>query len=377
MLIFIDTNVFFNHWYLKAPLFELLANYVCNEGATVLVSEVVCEEMNAKFRVERASAAKELTKALRRATDFQLAPSVTSAPALDETYDFRSILATRFEAIEFVSFDAVPHSALVPRAIGAIRPFRDNEKGYRDSLMWLSLVAHLKSVHANKGDLIFINANSSDFFRTEGTALKLHSDLEADLFRQGFAGTVRPFTSLKDFADGEIDKVLHSIKHEEFEERFGAEMEDLAAETAVDYLQQMALPAAQELLEDADLPRRCARAIRSFTVEDAEGVEDPEVVALSALTGGSLYVQYRFNLVTVMYAVEVSTEDYLANIDEFDDEFINVEVQDRLTRMETFRRIDFDASLTFDPTSGEFTSVSVDRAAPRPMRLRMRRSHAR
>ncbi|MBX3658472.1 MAG: DUF4935 domain-containing protein [Ramlibacter sp.] len=376
MLIFIDTNIFFNHWHLRAPLFELLANFVGNERATVLVSDVVCEEMNAKFRSERASAGKDLAKAIRRASDFQLEPQPIVAPALDETYDFREILKARFENLTIVSCDTVPHSLLVARAIGSVRPFRDNEKGYRDSLMWLSLLAHLRTEHSNRGQLVFINANSNDFFRIDSTGLKLHADLEADLSKEGFSGTLRPFTSLKDFADAEIDKVLHSIRHEEFEERLGSEMEELAADAAIDYLQQMSLPAAQEFLEeDADLPRRCARAIRTFTVEDYEGVEDPEVLSLSTLSGGSLYVQYRFNLLTVMYTVEVSTEDYLANVDEFNEEFINVDVQERLVQMQTFRRIDFDASLAFEPKAEEFTSVSIDRAVPRPLRRGRLRSY--
>jgi len=136
------------------------------------------------------------------------------------------------------------------------------------------------------------------------------------------------------------------------------------------------LPAAQEFLENAELPRRCARAIRSFTVQDYEGVENPEVVSLSALAGGSLYFQYRFNLLTAMYTVEVSTKDYMANIDEFDEEFINIDIQERLTKMQNFCRIDFDASLTFNPQSDEFTSVSIDRAVPRPMRKGRLRSYS-
>lgn len=375
MLIFIDTNIFFNHWYLRAPLFELLANYVSNERATVLVSEVVCEEMNAKFKLERASAVKELAKAIRRSTDFQLDPKPAIAPSLNEEYDFRSILKSRFENITVVPCDTVLHSMLIPRAISSIRPFRENEKGYRDSLMWLSLLEHLKVEYSNRGELAFINANSNDFFRTDSTGLNLHADLESDLSKAGFTGVFRPFTSLKDFADTGIDKILHSIRHEEFEERLGNEMEELAADAAIGYLQQMSLPVAQEFLEDADLPRRCARAIRTFTVEDHEGVEDPEVLSLSSLSGGSLYVQYRFNLLTVMYTIEVSTEDYLANVDEFNEEFINIELQERLVQMQTFRRIDFDASLAFEPNSDDFTSVSIDRAVARPLRNGRRRSY--
>lgn len=368
MLIFIDTNIFFNNWYLRSPLFDLLANYVSNERATVLVSEVVCLEVNAKFHSERASAERELKKAVRRATMFQAASTPIAAPALREGYDFRDILVERFDNLTFVPFDTIPHSLLVPRAINAVRPFRDSEKGYRDSLMWLSLLAHLNAVHANTEQLVFINANSNDFFKMDSTELEMHADLVADLSKEGFSGALKPFLSLKDFADAEIDKDLHSIRHEEFEERRGSEMEELAAGAAIDYLQQMPLQAAQDFLEEAEVPGRCARVIRSFTVEDFEGVEDPEVLSLSLLTGGDLYVQYRFNLLTVIYTVEVSTEDYLTNIHEFDDEFVNIYPQERLTRMETFRRIDFDASFTFDKKLEVFISVSIDRAVPRPLR---------
>ncbi|MFZ2855154.1 MAG: PIN domain-containing protein [Rhodocyclaceae bacterium] len=365
---FIDTNVFFNHGFLRAPLFELLANYVSNEGATVLVSDVVCEEMNAKFRSERAAVTKELAKGLRRATDFQSKPTVPQALALDEAYDFRAVLTGRFKNLRFVPFESVPHALLVSRAINATRPFRDSEKGYRDSLMWLSLLSFMKEKYAGPEDLIFINANANDFFKAEPTGTTLHPDLEADRVREGIAGNVRPFLSLKEFADAEIDRVLHSIKHEEFEDRLGNEMEELAAEAAISYLQQMPLPDGQKFLEDAELPRRCARALRSFSVEDYEGVEDPEVLSLSALAGGVLYVQYRFNLLTVMFTAEVSTDDYLASRDEFDEEFINIDVQERITQMQTFRRIDFDASFTFNPGLNEFTSIAVDQAVPRPLR---------
>jgi len=369
MLIFIDSNIFFNNWYLKSPLFELLANYVSNECATVLISEVVCEEVNAKFHSERESAAKELFKAAQRATTFESNPKPAVVTAQEEKYDFRVILEGRFENLTVVPYDTVPHSQLVTRAVNSVRPFRENEKGYRDSLMWLSLIEYLKAGHSNRdgSELAFINANVNDFFQKAPTGFKLHADLETDLSKAGLSGKFRPFTSLKAFADEEIDKVLHSVRHEEFEEQFGSKMEELAANAAINYLQQMSLPATQEFLEDADLPRRCTRAIRKFAVEDYEGVEDPKVLHFSKLSDESLYVNYQFHLLTVGYTVEVSPEDYLANVDEFNEEFINIDVQERFVQMQTLRRIYFDASLTFAPISKEFTAISIDRAVARSL----------
>lgn len=84
------------------------------------------------------------------------------------------------------------------------------------------------------------------------------------------------------------------------------------------------------------------------------------------LKDSSLYIQYRFNLLTVFYTVEVSTEDYLSNAGDFDEDFLNIEMADRVTRMQLFRRCDFEASFFYRQSSEEFTSASIDIAALRP-----------
>jgi hypothetical protein len=59
-------------------------------------------------------------------------------------------------------------------------------------------------------------------------------------------------------------------------------------------------------------------------------------------------------------AAAESTDDYLANRDDFDREFINIDAQERLVRGEVLRRVDFEASFVLDYKTDTFPSASVD-----------------
>ncbi len=363
--LFIDTNVFFNHWFLRSAHFNLISNYVKNESVTVLISEVVCLEMDAKFKSESEAAMRELARTQRRLSDFQSVASSLAPSSVSENYKFEEVLRDRFTRVEIIPFDAVPHSTLVHRAISATRPFRDGEKGYRDSLIWLSLLDYLKKLPRRRQRVFFINSNASDFYEKSDVAPALHSQLARDWEEAALDIDLRLYASLKEFVERDVDTVLHHVSHEDFEEEFGSEMESLAGDAGLDYLRVMPLADMRSLLEDGGVSVRCARTIFEFSVTDFEGVEDAEIVSLSRLDGRSLHAEYRFNLLTVIYDVRVPTSNFLANESDYEDDFINIEVEGAMTNMQFYARCDFEASFTYDKELKKFTSVSIDRAALR------------
>ena len=224
---------------------------------------------------------------------------------------------------------------------------------------------YLKKSTARNLKLAFINANSNDFFDKAASGLSLHPHLMDDLTAHGVRVEIVPYTSLKDFITSEVDPVLHSVRHEQFEEEHGDEMEELASAAAERYLQDMAILEMQSFIEASGLPRHLTRLIRSFSVEDREGVEDPCINSLSALNDGSLYIGYGFNLLTVFYTVVVDLDDYLANREDFEEYFLNVDLSERSVTLDFFRRCDFEAGLVYRPGLNEFTSVSIDTASLR------------
>ena len=86
---------------------------------------------------------------------------------------------------------------------------------------------------------------------------------------------------------------------------------------------------------------------------------------MSGLNDGSLYINYSFNLLTVLYNVVVDLDDYLANREEFEEYFLNMTIADRSVSLQLYRRCDFEAGLAYSQDVGEFTSVSIDGAALR------------
>lgn len=365
LMAFIDTNIFFNNWYLRSPNFSLLANYLGNSGATMLLSDVVQQEVEAKFRAEREKLMKSLAVDLRRVADFQHEPVILETPALDEDFNFLTVVEHRFENVDVIAVDAVSCRELVPRAINATRPFREGEKGFRDTLIWLSLLAYLKKIGQSNLRLLLVTANSSDFFEKSSAGAVLHSDLRKDLIEHGLEVDIVSYTSVKSLIEQEIDLGLHSFSHEHFKEAHGDEMEDLAAKAAEAFLSDLPLVDLQLLLEDAGVPAVLVHPIRSFTVIDREGVEDPEVTSFEKLKDETIYIGYTFNLLTVSFIVVVDANDYFSHQKYYEDYFINPYVDGGSVSLELLRRCDFEGGLSYRQETAEFTSVTIDRASPR------------
>lgn len=50
MWIVLDTNIFFNDWYVKGANFEMLRNYCNNMRHTLLLPQIVIQEVDNKYQ---------------------------------------------------------------------------------------------------------------------------------------------------------------------------------------------------------------------------------------------------------------------------------------------------------------------------------------
>lgn len=122
-------------------------------------------------------------------------------------------------------YTKIKHKWLVSRAFGPRRPFRDDDRGYRDALIWHSV---LHDIASTEHQTYFVSANTKDFGDSEG---KLHGDLVADLKEAGLNGRVTYMHDLHAFVDKVIkpalEKVPAPVTIEEFEELFEAELDSI------------------------------------------------------------------------------------------------------------------------------------------------------
>jgi hypothetical protein len=182
----------------------------------------------------------------------------------------------------------IPHSVIVSRALACRKPFRESDKGYRDTLLWEVI---LREVANPARTTFFLTANYDDFGDKKNNG-QLHPHLVDDLVAAKYpSDCVQLYTNLKAFTDEQIAPHLRQVASEAIEElRKGKyhsfsindwflENRDKFINSANDWIEGL-LPSLLEnpevsYIEDPD----------ELTVEDVINIEDDKVyidaVALS------------------------------------------------------------------------------------------------
>ena len=313
MLFFLDTNIFYDDWFMQAAPYRYLFHFMNNNGHSLLLSRVVLQEaaqlQSRALADELAKAQKAIAKAARLNGIAVTKEDLTFTPT---QYDLLATLAARVESVTVVDYESVSHSEMVERAIKRIRPFRENEKGYRDTLIWLSLLAYLQ-LRKQSGTVVFISANKSDFFNSEAKQCEFHADLLTDL-KKICPWCVQPYASLHDFVDQTIDKNKHAIDYTKAEQAFGNYVE----EEAQLFLATVSPQLISKLEERITPGTSSLHNTKSIDVDVWEGLEDFEVSSTMELGEGDVFIICLFDLRRVALIVSIPQSDYLANRSQFD-----------------------------------------------------------
>lgn len=360
MYIFLDTNVYFNNWFLKSPSFEKLSQYCNNNDATLLVSEVIVNEVEAKFIEETDKALKQLDEA-RRACKNVGYGGVPKVDSFDSSYDFREVLKENITNIIFLPYDTIPHRLLVAKAIGAKRPFNENEKGYRDALIWHSLLDFLKMDKFGTS-VAFVTENSSDFFDNKSESIQFYKDLLNDLRNAKVANRFLLFRNLRQFVD--TNKIITSdgIDRERLIAELLPTIESSAEDAAIDYLNGLSTAATQSLFSTAGFSPQAVPLLLAANWEIFEGTEDAQILSAELLDKDKAYVSYDFNLRNVTSYWNVRAVDFLQNKKAFDDAFWNVKIDSEIVHAETVARCYFKSSFIIDLAKLEIMESSIDSA---------------
>ncbi len=178
MKIVIDTNIFCADYRMAGGGFRVFLEGLLRLGATCCVPEIVWDELLHKHLQQLQDAATKIVQANRTWAQLTGRPLVTQADqanAASANQEYRQFLEQRFreEGITLLPYPEISHRTLATRAVMRKKPFSESGSGYRDSLIWASVLAIL----GTKEDAVFITNNSKDF----GECPNLHPDLAADL----------------------------------------------------------------------------------------------------------------------------------------------------------------------------------------------------
>ncbi|MCZ6679763.1 MAG: PIN domain-containing protein, partial [Candidatus Poribacteria bacterium] len=179
-LLLFDTNVLWGDPWFEAPDTQALL-MLNGHGVQVLVPDLVLREQENHVRREVSGDMKAVKRSLGKLS--QLTNRSFSDPLRDVTPEaaaenYAKEIRKRLESTGTVilPMPEVSHAELSARAVLKRRPFSDNGKGYRDSLIWYSALEAIGET--NDTHLIIVSKNVKDFGNMQGG---LHSDLQDDV----------------------------------------------------------------------------------------------------------------------------------------------------------------------------------------------------
>lgn len=198
-----DSNIYGRDLTLEGGAFEVFFDQAASGHFRIVLPEVVVIETHELYRrevTERIAQRDRPSTRLRKLdVDSPEAPQIDVQAAADA---FEAKLRKKATAGGVVvSVPDVDHEQLVRRAALKRRPFRDRGVGYRDALIWQSVLA----IAAAGDDVAFVSANHKDFASDE-RGVELHRDLLADLAAAKASGKVTLYPDLDAFLKAEAER---------------------------------------------------------------------------------------------------------------------------------------------------------------------------
>lgn len=220
--IIIDTNVIHLDFKLNKARIVTLCNTSTILGHEIFIPEVVIDEIVKQYDEKAEEYINSFNKALKKLSDLSTSP-ITQTPIDAKGFisNYRNELNNRIKqlGIGIIPYPNTGHKIMVARELGKKKPFKDSTKGYRDALIWDSVMEHTQKYSSNCG-IIFLTANSKDF--ADKDKKDLHIDLIADCISNGIPTTsIRLVTDIQNFMDNEI--ILRST---ELKEKFNQLQQD-------------------------------------------------------------------------------------------------------------------------------------------------------
>jgi rRNA maturation endonuclease Nob1 len=211
MKLILDTNAIVRRrWRFDGPHFAILKRAIALGSAELVVPRIVVEEAKNKRR-------EELLKQHRLAMDHiallnsflpnerhVAEPSIDLVAAVAEAdktldLDLAQLIASRPD------YSDIAHVDVVGRDLNRRRPFQDSGKGYRDALLWETIVRKV----ANENDKAFLITHNIKDFCADQEPRALHPHLVEDLLAKRLpADAIAICQSIEQFVDQHLKPLL-------------------------------------------------------------------------------------------------------------------------------------------------------------------------
>lgn len=200
----IDTNFVHLDYFLRGTNITILTQSAKNLGHIVYMPMVVFDELIKQYRDEVSEQCEAYFKFLKGQN--RLNEKRINYPEIDfekQINSYEYILSQRCDeiGIKIIQYPSIGHREVVKRELDKRKPFKDSTKGYRDALIWESILEYSKTI-APDDTIILLSQNTDDFAKGKNT---LHPDLVSDCQLLGFQeNRITLISSFHEFIQNEI-----------------------------------------------------------------------------------------------------------------------------------------------------------------------------
>lgn len=197
MIIYIDSNVFFDDPYLAKSTFSIILEKVRNSNGVIKMPEVVYSETLNNLLNKNISEARDgLRKPDKHITKYLAGSGLEEKyklPILDDA-EITTSFHNRYDelttegVLEIINHNTIDKDYLLNdimhRALNCIRPFSAGKEEFKDTIIWHTVIEDIKQNEYTK--CFFISNNNSDFFEKNSVDNKtetasFHKDLLKDI----------------------------------------------------------------------------------------------------------------------------------------------------------------------------------------------------
>lgn len=178
----LDSTSLISDFLLRSAPFESLTERGATGVLSIVVPELVVRETTARFgrHCEEVADLDRRSTALRSRLGLPTASATIDVETATSNYEKELRLSLESHGAQIVPIPVVPHEQLVDRAVSRRKPFTESGKGYRDALIW-STVLEL----ARQCPVVLVTNNHKDFAESDDRVSIVCADLAQDLAERG------------------------------------------------------------------------------------------------------------------------------------------------------------------------------------------------
>lgn len=209
MRVVFDTNILCADFQLKGNDFRVFLEGMQRVGIQIYLPKVIIDEVTNKYwqkLYQIAEESRRICQKWQHATEMPTQPSVSFESANAEACKYKEYLLKTFGTVKatILPYPDTSHEVIAQRAIEHRKPFKENGAGYRDTLIWESILSLFNDDSSPVG---FVTNNSKDF----GGGPNVHRDLLQDLDHLEIKHeNVKIFKSLEDLNQ---ELIIPNLEH--------------------------------------------------------------------------------------------------------------------------------------------------------------------